>query len=234
MAPVWQDPQTERRHRQPASLWPTTGWCTHIACSKNQHIAQPDQSNRTLSVLHRNVVSSFSTKYVKVLLFRFFSPLRHFFFFDGATWSQLDLFLSRKVLLNCSLLLRSCDPWLEVALGRFSQLFWEELATTNCFFRSVCANMLPVRAKCRADVQLASLYRSCLSKDQTSRNGNIWSYVLSVSSKEVFPPKKMDGSVMKDARGACASCCRMSLGATDSEKKKATDDVIMNQTLIYV
>ena len=170
------------------------------------------------------MVSSFSTKYVKVLLFRFFSPLRHFFLFDGVTWSQLDLFLSRKVLLNFSLLLRSCDFWLEVALGRFSLLFWEELATNNCFFRSVCANMLPVRAKCRADVQLASLYRSCVSKDQTSRNGNIWSHVLSVSSKEVFPPKKMDGSVMKDARGACASCCRMSLGATDSEKKKATDD----------
>ena len=55
--------------------------------------------------------------------------------------------------------------------------------------------MLHVGAKCRSDVQLASLYRSCLSKDQTGRNGNMWPYFL--CAFQGFPPKEIVGSVME-------------------------------------
>ena len=154
-----------------------------MSCSNNQQIAQPDhQPDRTY--------------YVNVLQFRFFSQLRHFFFFDGATWSQLDLFRWRKVLLNGSLLLRTCDLWLEGVLGRFFQLSWELLVTM-----SRC-----VQTCCRSDVQLASLHRPCLPKDQTCRNGNMCSCFLSLHSNQACPPKKMDGSVMD---GRTRSMCIM-------------------------
>ena len=159
-------------------------------------------SAAALSDLHRNVISSFLTNYVKVLQLRSFSALRHFFFFDGATWSQLDLFLSHKVSLNCFLWLRSCDLSLEVALGRFLPLFVRSTGNNNTLCRSLCANMLHIRAKCRSDVLLSPLSRSCLSKDQR----NIWSYVLGVRSKKVFPLRKMDGFVME---GRTRSMCIM-------------------------
>ena len=113
-----------------------------------------------------------------------------------------SIFLSRKVLLNCSLLLRSCDLWLEVALGRFLQHSGEELVTINCLFRSLCANMMHVGAKCRSDVQFASLCISCLSKDQTGRHGNMWPYFL--CAFQGFPPTETVGSVMeKRTRSMC-------------------------------